>query len=560
MMKFSHKPIDDKLGTLNREAEERDAKRRAKEEGLKYVDLRNEPVEGSALELVSEELSKEADALPFNIDKQKNISIAAYTSKSSQFGKLIHLLEEKKTKPTVYITSKSGLEEARVHYSSVRVEDRDEIVSEIKLSEGVLASKANISSVDAVKEDLGEVNDDLSTTDVLSKLLVDAIVLKSSDIHIESQKDRATIRYRLDGILYEVGSLTEGINRRVVGRLKLLANLKLNIKTEAQDGRFTIRRPKSDVEVRLSIIPSEFGESVVMRLLDPEVINLNLSDLGLRKEDQATILTSIKNPNGMILAVGPTGSGKTTSLYALLKNKQSDETKTITIEDPIEYHLKGIEQTQVNPKEGYTFASGLRSILRQDPDNILIGEIRDPETANTAIDAALTGHLVFSTLHTNSASGAIPRLIDLKIKPGSIAPSINLIVAQRLVRRLCDKCKVPLSEGAPTTTQIENFYKSLPGEAVKSSKQVVYKNVGCRDCIDGFKGRLGIFELLKLEDSFEELIRSNAGEVKIREHARSEGMVYIQEDGVLKALAGQTTLEEVERETGPIKWSDQAVE
>ncbi len=553
-MKFSQRSIEDKLKDIRREAEERETRRRAAKEKLPYLDLRKQVIDRSALELVAEDAARAAKALPFKKEKKK-MSVAALTSKSGEFAKLLLFLEEKKLEPDIFIASLSGLEEGWPEYSSVRVEDRGEIVSEVQLTEGVLQSKANIRSVILASDDVADIDSDMSTTDALVKILADAIALRASDIHLESGKTAALLRFRIDGVLHEITKLPVDIHRRLIGRIKLLANLKLNIKDVPQDGRFTIRRQKGDIESRISIMPAEHGESAVLRILDPETINLELSNLGLRKDDEVVVLEAVKQPNGMILVTGPTGSGKTTSLYAFLKVGNSSGIKTITIEDPIEYHLEGIEQTQVSPEDGYTFAFGLRSALRQDPDRILVGEIRDKETANTAIDAALTGHLVFSTLHTNSALGAVPRLLDLGVKSGSIAPAINLVMAQRLVRRLCEKCRSAITIEEGLAENIDAFYARLPSQALpRNKKHSLYKEAGCSECEGGFRGRVGIFEMFTLDESFDEIVGQGVSEAKMKNYARSKGMVTMQEDGILKALAGITTLDEVEKVTGSIKW------
>lgn len=556
MLKFSNQPIETKLVDIHRQSEERDAKRRATVEKLPYINLTGANIDRSALDALPEALARETMAAAF-ASKNDQPEIAVYTSKNDAFEKLKLFLDEERVKANFHIASRNSLEDVWKHYSSIKPEERQEIVSEIGLSEGTLASKENIKTIAAAKEDIASIDPSSPTTEALTKILADALVLRASDIHIEPKKGGAEVRYRLDGSLYSLGSLDESLYNRVIGRLKLLANLKLNIKDQAQDGRFSIKRPGSSVEIRISVVPSEYGEAVVLRLLDPEAIALELNDLGLRQDDQEVVKDAIKRPNGMVLVTGPTGSGKTTTLYAFLKDNQSSESKIVTIEDPIEYHLTGIEQTQVNPEEGYNFASGLRSILRQDPDIIMIGEIRDGETAKTAIDASLTGHLVFSTLHTNNATAAIPRLIDLGIKPNSIPPSLNLVVAQRLVRRLCPECR----RAAPITPEvreaIDKFHQSLPERVSRKAIPAnLYTNQeeGCSQCVNGFRGRIGIFELLVVDEDMQDAMSKDVTEGQIRKLARQRAMVFMQEDGLLKAIAGITTIAEVEKATGPVNW------
>jgi len=304
-------------------------------------------------------------------------------------------------------------------------------------------------------------------------------------------------------------------------------------------------------------MPSEFGEAIVLRLLDPETIKLSIKDLGFREDDLKIIEKELTRPNGAILNTGPTGSGKTTTLYSFLSHVQTPETKIITIEDPIEYHLEGIEQTQVDPEAGYTFAAGLRSALRQDPDVILIGEIRDLETAEIAMHSALTGHLVFSTLHTNDASGAIPRLLDLGVKPQIVAPALNIIIAQRLVRRLCEACKEPVEISPELKERVEKFLDKLPDKVNKDSFKnfKIFKPKGCDQCnYLGYKGRIAIFEMLMVTDKMKDLISREPIETEIKKLAIEEGMVTLAQDGIMKVLRGITTPEEVERVAGVLDW------
>lgn len=399
------------------------------------------------------------------------------------------------------------------------------------------------------------VKNNIPITEAVAILFSAATALKASDVHLESEKDDALVRFRLDGLLYDVTHIPRTAYTEVLRRIKLISDLKSNLSDVPQDGRFTIVRDGSDIEVRVSTIPSEYGETAVLRLLDPKAVALNLDQLGFRKDDLDIADKELKKPNGMVLVTGPTGSGKTTTLYAFLKQVHNSELKTITIEDPIEYHLTGIEQTQVDPKNGYDFAAGLRSILRQDPDIILVGEIRDLETAEVAMHAALTGHVVFSTLHTNDAAGAVPRLIDLGTKSSIIGPALNLVVAQRLVRKLCDDCKTETGIAPELEANIKKFIGVLPARVPKEKISMkLYSSKGCDKCHNGFRGRVGVFELLQVNDELESLIAQGITEEGINGFARKQGMVTMQEDGILKALNGVTTLDEVERTTGPIEW------
>jgi len=427
----------------------------------------------------------------------------------------------------------------------IRKEDLDSLRTKIKSwpdAEAVFSSFADASSAS-------------STSDFFAVILAAGLAMDASDIHLESAKQDFLLRFRVDGLLHDVSRFPGSFYSKILSRIKLLSGLKINIINTPQDGRFTIKIENSEIEVRVSTLPSEFGEAVVMRILNPKEIGLTLADLGLRSDNADILSREIKKPNGMILVTGPTGSGKTTTLYACLKAVANPELKIITIEDPIEYHLSGIEQTQADVESGYTFASGLRSILRQDPDVILVGEIRDGETAEIAIHASLTGHLVFSTLHTNSAIGAVPRLIDAGIKPSVIGPALTLVIAQRLLRRLCPNCRREVAISPEISSKIEKLMSAMP-KAVNPyiTAPKIYESVGCDKCHDGYLGRVGLFEFLKLDDDFEALINKDATEAAIRKLAFEKGFVNMQIDGILKALAGITTLQEVEKATGPLEW------
>jgi type IV pilus assembly protein PilB len=416
------------------------------------------------------------------------------------------------------------------------------IVGEVRISKEV--AEKEIRNIPTLKKEIEWVlNKEI--TKILDTILGGSIKLEASDIHIEPKENEAKLRIRLDGILQDVLIFERKIYEALLSRIKLLSGMKLNIFDRPQDGRFTVFFEKLPIEIRSSTLPAEWGESVVMRILNPKSL-ISLEELGLREDLLKIFKEEIKKPNGMIIVTGPTGSGKTTTLYAMLKEIQKPEIKIITIEDPIEYHLEGITQTQVDPKAGYDFANGLRAIVRQDPDVILVGEIRDFETAQIAIQAALTGHLVLTTLHTNDAAGTVARLIALGEKPVNIAPAINMAVAQRLVRKVCKKCSV-LEK--PSKEEIEKIIEGLKNLNIKIPKDLKIRNSkGCEDCnFTGYRGRTGIFEAFLVDEEMERFILTSPSISDLREMAKKKGMVTMYQDGLLKVIDGITTIEEVER-------------
>ena len=389
-------------------------------------------------------------------------------------------------------------------------------------------------------------------TEILEVILGGAITLDVSDIHIEPGEEDVKLRVRIDGILEDVLLLDKKIYANLLSRIKLLSGIKLNISDRPQDGRFSVLIEKISIEVRVSTLPAEFGESIVLRILNPKSL-IDLEALGPREDLLDVFNKEIKKPNGMIIVTGPTGSGKTTTLYAFLKKIQKPEIKVITIEDPIEYHLEGISQTQVDPRAGYNFANGLKSIMRQDPDVILVGEIRDLETASIALQAALTGHLVLTTLHTNDAAGTIARLQALGEKPVNITPAINIIIAQRLVRKVCKKCAGFEKISPEKLKKLKEEFGFL--KTVKIPKLTpelkIPKIKGCRNCnFTGHRGRVGIFETFLVDDEMENFILTSPSISALRKKAIEKGMVTMKQDGLIKVLEGITTIEEVERVTG----------
>ncbi|OIO18832.1 MAG: hypothetical protein AUJ23_02955 [Candidatus Magasanikbacteria bacterium CG1_02_32_51] len=409
--------------------------------------------------------------------------------------------------------------------------------------------QANVNDFSSVQDLLSKSN----TTDLITVLLGAGLKVNASDIHIEAEQNRLIVRFRLDGILHDVAELSKDIFQKLISRIKLISALKINIINKPQDGRFTIHFPEYDVDVRVSTIPTVFGESAVMRLLIQKQDSLTLDSLGFSERDFAVLNEEIKRPNGMIITTGPTGSGKTTTLYAILKILNKPGVKIITLEDPVEYRMEGVNQSQIDHSKNYDFATGLRSMLRQDPDIVMVGEIRDAETAEIAVQAALTGHLLLSTLHTNSSFGAIPRFLSMSVQPFLLAPSLNCVMGQRLVRRVCQNCRkevtfVDFDEHTQNRLlkQIEKMPEKLK---VDIKKTKFYQATGCADCNNiGYKGRVGIYEIFVVKDEIEHMILSGEiSELVIEEMAYKQGMTTMVQDGIIKATEGVTTIDEVFR-------------
>ena len=453
------------------------------------------------------------------------------------------------------MTSHASLERAWARYKEISFAEESRRggldVSSATLEE--LQSKIHtMDDVKAIVDQIMSSHESHATSRLLEVILAGAISLNVSDVHIEPEEERTRIRYRLDGILQDILFLDPKIYHMLNSRLKLISGMKLTIVLQAQDGRFSIFIKGVEISMRISTVPGAYGESIVMRILDPKNIAGDLSTFGIEPKLYSIIEREIKKPNGLILITGPTGSGKTTTLYAFLRKIYSPELKMITIEDPIEYHLTGITQTQI--EKGYTFLDGLRAALRQDPDVILVGETRDPETAKIAVEAALTGHIVFTTLHTNNAAGVIPRLIDLDVNAKILVSALSLSIAQRLVRKLCKECK---TERRVTPEEEALLKKILVGAAaagknleaynLKADMPIkLYTAPGCAKCTGGFKGRIGIFEAILTDEEIEKIIPTNPSEREIKKVANKQGIFNMQEDGVVKILAGITSIEEVQ--------------
>ncbi|QQS15968.1 MAG: type II/IV secretion system protein [Candidatus Moraniibacteriota bacterium] len=460
------------------------------------------------------------------------------------------LAEKEGVEVRTYQVSKTVLDGILSQYSE----------TEKALSEAIksLSDNSNVPDISplSVGEDQGTFQD-APIAKLVQVVIGHAIDGRASDIHIEPVEGNYRVRFRVDGVLYASLILPVSVGKAVVSRIKILANLKIDEKRKPQDGRFRVTERGTTIDLRVSTLPVVEGEKVVLRVLDKSAGLASLEKMGLSGRNYEVLTRKIMEPYGIILMTGPTGSGKSTTLYGFLSILNKEERNIVTLEDPVEYFLDGINQSQVKPEIGYTFASGLRSILRQDPNVLMVGEIRDNETAELAIHAALTGHLVFSTLHTNDAIGAVPRLIDMGIEPFLLASSLQAVAAQRLVRRICEHCKEQFSPPDGVLVKIRDFLSNIsPEEAAKyqvklDGKLQFFAGKGCSECNDsGYKGRIALHEVLEMTDSLREIISERKGsEVEVQELARKQGMTSMKQDGLLKALRGDTTIAEVERVT-----------
>ncbi|HCU31152.1 TPA: hypothetical protein DIC21_00215, partial [Candidatus Uhrbacteria bacterium] len=479
------------------------------------------------------------------------IRVAAVNPEDEKIKELLFQLTERyKANGAIYQITEESFRLAKKAYANLPKIKL--IIKGVKITDTELEK---FQSAMATFADIQKTVQGASVTDVMTIVIAAALKFDSSDIHVEAEEHQIVVRYRLDGVLQEVASLPHEAWKRIISRIKLVSGLKINITENPQDGRFTIFMKNGDTDVRVSTIPTNWGESVVMRILKPTAVDVPFVSLGWRPALEKKILREIEKPHGMIVTTGPTGSGKTTTLYAILKKLNQPGVKIITLEDPIEYKVEGLNQSQIDQSKNYTFAAGLRSILRQDPDIIMVGEIRDLETADTAINAALTGHLLLSTVHTNSASGALPRFLSMGVKPFLLAPSLNAIVGQRLVRKVCEKCKV---EDAQAPERLEEIKKILgeispaSGETIPDLTQLkFYKGTGCPLCNNtGYKGRIGIYEVIIMDDAIRASLSDKISEYEVQKLALTQGMVTMAQDGLLKAIDGVTSIEEVFRVTG----------
>ncbi|MBU3668758.1 MAG: type II/IV secretion system protein [Candidatus Taylorbacteria bacterium] len=543
-----------RLKLLRLEEEEKSVQLVSEKYGLPYIDLTRVPINTDGLRLIPEQEARDNTMAVFDIIG-KRISIAIHSPGYAPTIQSIRNLQQKGYETAVFLASKHSIEKAWDRYKDLSFAFETEAGS-LDISndeiEQLIEKTKKLGDISTLIEEALSIKKSHKVSRLIAIIMAGGLSTKASDIHIEAEVDSARVRYRLDGVLIEVIKFDMDTYRLLLSRIKLLSGLKLNIKEMAQDGRFTVKIYMSDIEIRTSTVPGSYGESIVMRILNPKSISTPMEELGFPERLLKILNTEIARPNGLILTTGPTGSGKTTTLYAFLRSVQSPEMKIITIEDPIEYHLPGIVQTQVEERKNYNFESGLRAALRQDPDVIMVGEIRDGETASTAIQASLTGHLVFSTLHTNNAAGTFTRLVDLGVDPKVLTSAIRVAMAQRLVRKLCNDCKKKGPIPPERQALADELYNSLDGyEEIKyfpTKPTEAYSAVGCEKCNNtGYKGRIGVYEAILADKNIEFIVRENPSEREIRQAAASQRILTMKQDGLIKVFQGITSFDELER-------------
>jgi len=509
----------------------------------------------NALEIITEDFAKTYGIFVFE-KKESVVKVAIVDPTNLKAQEAMdYVAREKKLKIEYYVVTPADFKNLLKFYSELKSEVSDALnVAKDKLEEKEDKSKEKTKEKDE-EFNLDEAVKSAPVAKMISVILRHAVEEKASDIHIEPYSDSSRVRYRVDGVLHNSLVLPKYVHAALVSRIKVLANLKIDETRIPQDGRIRLNILGKDIDFRVSTLPLYEQEKVVMRILDTSGGALTLDQLGFADYNLEVIQENIKKPHGMFLVTGPTGSGKSTTLYSILNILNKEGVNIVTLEDPVEYFLAGVNQAQVRAEVGLTFASGLRSILRQDPDIIMVGEIRDNETAELAVHASMTGHIVLSTLHTNDAIGAIPRLVDMKIESYLLSSTINVIIAQRLVRKICSDCKKETTLPEKTLAKVIEEMKKIPEKSIpeefKNMKNLTfYAGKGCDSCNQtGYKGRLGIVEVLNITDRLKEIISSgNFGKVA-EEEAINQGMISIQQDGFIKALRGQTTIEEIMRAT-----------
>ncbi len=549
MAQFVNKKQDDRLHELHAREEEELAQMLSAKYNVPYVDLTKSSIDTDALRLISEEEARASEIAPFRKVHRK-LAVAMRAPERQDALLTLQKLERLGYEIQRHIVSASSLAHAWDRYKDLSFATETE-AGILTLSNDTI--QALLAQLKTLKDVSTEITSHAGSKDthrisrVLEVMMAGALSLGASDVHLEPEETNVRMRYRLDGVLVEVVMFDLPTYALIASRIKLLSGLKLNIKNAAQDGRFSIAINAKELEIRTSILPGTYAETIVMRVLDPSTIALPMEELGFDSYLMDIFKKEIAKPNGMILNTGPTGSGKTTTLYAFLKHVHKPEIKIVTIEDPIEYHVPGVVQTQVS--KDYTFAEGLRSTLRQDPDVIMVGEIRDAEVASTAINASLTGHLVFSTLHTNDAAGTFPRLIDMGVNADVLGAAITTSMAQRLVRRLCPHCREPKPIIDADAKLLEPILRNIPHpEGLPKDQGTMWIPKGCEKCGGlGYKGRVAVVEAVLMDKEIEECVRHTSSERDIWKAAKHQGIRRMAQDGAVKVLTGVTSLDELSR-------------
>lgn len=548
MVTFDDKKFQTQLESVHREEEEELVKALATQYGLEYVNLRGYTINPDAINTLNKDEAAASQVIPFDKTFQ-SLSVAVRNPNNPKTQHTVEKLQKLDLEVSLFLCSS-----ASIAHGLERYDDQSKTTASkqgiLDINPDTIATTAKkLKKIEDISHAITQVrtaNSARRISETLELIFAGALALGASDIHIEPEEESIRLRYRLDGVLQDVMDLERFIYERSMSRLKLLSGMILNQRQEAQDGRFTFTAGEREIEIRSSVIPGASGESIVMRLLDPTVAAFTLDKIGLNDQMYNLLQEQLKRPNGLIITTGPTGSGKTTALYALLREAHSSERKIITIENPVEYKIDGIVQTQVG--DDYTFANGLRAILRQDPDIIMVGEIRDSDVASVAVHAAQTGHLVFSTLHTNHAAGAFPRLIDIGVDPRMIGSSVNVVLAQRLVRVLCPDCKKSRAATSEETELIDTVLHTHPAPPDTTKPYQIYEAAGCASCNgSGFQGRAAVFEAILVDEAVEEIVIHDPREHLIMQAATPQGIPSMAEDGITKVLAGKTSFPELRR-------------
>lgn len=551
MVTFDEDKQNKRLEELRKQEEEDLTQTLSYKYGIPYLDLTVTPINIDALRIINEVETREAQIAVFN-EINKVVSIGVLSPNNPKTIEAVEKIKSKGYSPELFMVSHASLSKVWERYKDLSYSFETKSGALDISNEQITDFLSQVETIPDVKALINEVllmKKSYRISRIMEIILAGALSTNASDIHLEPEKDYVRLRYRLDGILTDILDFDLDTYKLLLSRIKLVSNLKLNV-GGAQDGRFSIKIKQNEIEIRTSVLPGAYAESIVLRVLNPDSISVPLQDLGINNKLLDVIFKEIAKPNGMILITGPTGSGKTTTLYAFLKKIHTPEVKIITIENPIEYHLPGIVQTQTDEKKNYGFAEGLRSALRQDPDVIMVGEIRDSETADIAINSALTGHLVFSTLHTNNAAGTFPRLIDLEVNPKIISSAINLAMAQRLVRKLCPKCKKSVAITGNDKILVDKVVSEIKDKSYLEGLDTgnMWQAVGCDECnMLGYKGRIGVHEAIKMNLDIEEAINKNPSEREIQKSAENQNLLNLVQDGVVKVLSGITTLDELKR-------------